>query len=631
MTTSNISKFNRLVLGVAIAALIAASCGSDGTDVVEPVESVPVETTTAPTTAPAPLADVEDPAASEDAAPTVEQDEAPATTTTAAEPEPVQTAPSLVVDPVTVFEGFNTFTIEGAGFDPSLTTWTLLCPLAGDLTAGTPEDELAAAMASVTPADCDLATAEEVAFDDEGSFVTTRDAFVIGNFMWVASDSAQIQVAAAAVFMEAPEPEPTVTSVPVSVDDLGIDDRALAFLAGELGVQESEFTLTGTETAVWADTSLGCPKEGYAYATVMTPGYKFTFSHGTASHVVHTDELGTYFVRPVGCYEPAELEPTTTTHPESSPETTLPPEEPDDTSTTATPDIELVAADPWARVANEPVLASELWPEGAEDGTPYPDDLYCHIPSDGEFECYYTTPEPESEQVVEDTPQDGSAWVPPVAGMVPEVHPDVPLTEWQRGPVDPLDRAYDKPRTTEGVQQWRNWCYSRWDSCEWLEHNMYQALDYLGANEQCVLNEYTRKAGYFLREGSGANNSYAAENFGWHRCGTVIDPIVGDISDGGPDNDVGLRLSDTPGITLAERCRTVLTGPFPNIELETRGNISGTRPPIKFGQDCDAWAAYVEGQAHFPASPSCSSSAELAEEWMEHNHNQHEDYYPPFC
>ena len=331
------------------------------------------------------------------------------------------------------------------------------------------------------------------------------------------------------------------------------------------------------------------------------------------------------------------------------PETTLPPDddegqESDDTATTTTPEPEPDADDPWVRVVNEPGLASELWPEGAEDGTPYPDDLYCHVPSGGEVECYYVTPEPEpepepesepepeQEPVVEDTPQDGYVWVPPEAGMVPEVHSDVPRTEWQRGPVNPGDRANDKARTTEGVQQWRDWCYPRWGgNCEWAEHNMYQALDYLGAHERCVLNEYTRKAAYFLRERAGANNSYAAENFGWHRCGTVIDPLVGDISAGGRDNDVGLRLSDTPGMTLAERCRVVLTGPFPDIQLEARRVGDGSKPPTQFGQDCDAWAAYVEDRDYFPLTRSCTSSAALAEEWMEHHHNQHERYYPPWC
>ena len=297
--------------------------------------------------------------------------------------------------------------------------------------------------------------------------------------------------------------------------------------------------------------------------------------------------------------------------------------------------LEPEPTDPWERVTNEPVLASELWPEGDENGNPYPDDdLYCHVPSGGEFECYYTTPapEPEPEPEPEQEPAPEFVWTPPQAGTVPEVHPDVPSTEWQRGPVNPGGRAYDKPRTTEAVQEWRDWCYPQWGgNCEWVEHNMYQAIDYLGANERCVLNEYTKKAEYFLSQGSGANNSYAKNTFGWHLCSTVIDPIVGEIPDSVRDNDVGLRLSDTPGITLAGRCRTVLTDPFPDLQLEARRRGDGSIPPIRFGQDCDAWAKWIIENGLAASAPDCNESSSLAEEWMEHHHNQHESYHRPHC
>ena len=63
------------------------------------------------------------------------------------------------------------------------------------------------------------------------------------------------------------------------------------------------------------------------------------------------------------------------------------------------PDPEEISADdPWSRVMTEQVLASELWPDGDENGNPYPDDLVCHVPSGGDLECYYTTPEPEQAQ-----------------------------------------------------------------------------------------------------------------------------------------------------------------------------------------------------------------------------------------
>ena len=293
----------------------------------------------------------------------VELDDAPATTTTAAEPEPAQIAPSLVVDPVTVSEGLNTFTITGSGFDPGVKTWVFLCPLASEVSEDTPEDELAAAMSAITAADCDLGTTSSVPFEDDGSFVTEREAIVIGNFMWTASDADQTQVATAAVFMETPEPEPTATSVPVAVDDPGIADKALAFLAGELGVPESEITLTGTEAVTWPDGSLGCPQEGYAYTTAVVPGFRFSFSHGTASHDVHTDEQGTLFVRPVGCYDPTAVQPTTTTQPEPTPTTTPP--EPEPTATTV-PEPDLSEATLAVLYVLDDLLgrALDLWDSG---------------------------------------------------------------------------------------------------------------------------------------------------------------------------------------------------------------------------------------------------------------------------
>ena len=103
----------------------------------------------------------------------------------------------------------------------------------------------------------------------------------------------ETQVAAAAVFMEAAEPEsepelePSTTSVPVAVDDPGIADRALAFLAGELGVPESEVWRSRAQrrwlgpTRVWA-----ARRRGYAYAQVLTPGYRFSFSHGGSASLM---------------------------------------------------------------------------------------------------------------------------------------------------------------------------------------------------------------------------------------------------------------------------------------------------------------------------------------------------------
>lgn len=256
-----------------------------------------------------------------------------------------------------------------------------------------------------------------------------------------------------------------------------------------------------------------------------------------------------------------------------------------------------------------------------------PADYSCESAADGGVVCHPPGWEPEPGTTASEP---DVVWIPPVAGMVPQVHPDTPLSEWQRGDgsVDPNGIAYDKPRATAQVVAWVNWaCEQTAIRCELLLHEMKQALDYLGANPRCVLNMYTERVNYHVRQGQGADWSYSTDTFGWHMCATVIDPVVAEIPDGPRDNDEGLRLSDTSGITLAERCRRVLPG---DIELETRGNE--VIRPESFGSDCDAWARWIErDDSPFRSFPACNASLHLAEEWMEHHHNQHERYFRPHC
>ena len=462
----------------------------------------------------------------------------------------------------------------------------------------------------------------------------------------------------------------TPTSVPVVVvEDEGIADRALVFLAGELAVPESEITFTGIEPVTWPDASLGCPQEGYAYAQVLVPGYRITFSHDSVSYDVHSDEQGKNFVQPVGCYDPSEPEPTTTTaapEPELEPTTTTAAPEPElePTTTTAAPVPEPVETttteQPTTTAAPEPEPATvENQPEQPAT-TPEPEqdsedtaseDIVCSMTDTGTVSCPEAIPDdyicegisdgvvcsPPSSETADKQEPEAPAWTPPTAGMVPEVHPDTPLPEWQRGDgsVNPDREAYDAPRDTEKIRGWRNWCsWQNAVSCRWLLHQMYQAIDYLGASSQCVLNVYTDRVEYHMDRGSSANFSYGTETFGWHLCATVIDPIVFEAPSGKRSNDVGLRLSDTPGITLAERCRIVLTDPFPDIQLEARQtyrDIEAGIPPIRFGNDCNAWASWVETDGLGLSAPVCSATSSLAEEWMEHHHNQHERYFRPQC
>ena len=54
-----------------------------------------------------------------------------------------------------------------------------------------------------------------------------------------------------------------------------IEAGARKLLEDEVG--EGDFSLTSSAGMQWSDASLGCPKEGFAYAQVITPGYKLVF------------------------------------------------------------------------------------------------------------------------------------------------------------------------------------------------------------------------------------------------------------------------------------------------------------------------------------------------------------------
>ncbi len=71
---------------------------------------------------------------------------------------------------------------------------------------------------------------------------------------------------------------------------------ARELLANEINADEDDFTLISSESVSWPDASLGCPQEGFGYAQVITPGYKFVFTLGEASYAVHTNADGSHLV-----------------------------------------------------------------------------------------------------------------------------------------------------------------------------------------------------------------------------------------------------------------------------------------------------------------------------------------------
>ena len=222
-------------------------------------------------------------------------------------------------------------------------------------------------------------------------------------------------------------------------------------------------------------------------------------------------------------------------------------------------------------------------------------------------------------------------WMQPYAGYVPEVHPDAPPPEWERGEVNPDARPIETPRSTgddrKRVAEWIAWMGGTDINSyvQWLLFNMKWALDYLGAHPSCVINEYYDRVDLSNEVTSpGQVEPYhVREQHGWQNCATVIDPIVAEIPPGLRDNDVGLRLSDT-GVTLAKRCRAVLPE---DIQLDTPD--SQALSPGHAG--CDAWAEWHTSHRIHVRAPMCFESAYLAEEWMEHYRGTPENYHAVTC
>ena len=315
--------------------------------------------------------------------------------------------------------------------------------------------------------------------------------------------------------------------------------------------------------------------------------------------------------------EPEPEEPTTSTTP---PEPESDPESEEPTTTTAPPESEPEYA------VGDVVAASELYPD--QD---LPSNLFCEIQADSGPLCW-TEP-------TELANPSNEGWVPPEAGIVPEPHPECssddpatwdqtcnPPPSWDSGEFVIGSRVDETPRLSAVVLNFLLGCKATlYAPCDWLLGLMQRPLDYLGARPTCVLDEYLDRVGAFARTGSAVGTFQ--NQYGWHNCATVIDPLVGEIPEHG--NDVGLRLSDT-GLSLAERCRAVLPE---DIMLETGYKLNGD-PPTRFESGhagCDAWASYVEGKNQMSYMPDCFRSARLAYEWMEHHYGAHEAYFGGNC
>lgn len=96
-----------------------------------------------------------------------------------------------------------------------------------------------------------------------------------------------------------PDPAPDVDSW----DSPKLLNKARNVLANRLSVSPADPEFVNQEAVRWPDTSLGCPQPGFAYAKVIVPGYRFTFSHDGNLYEVHTgseDGIGSN-LPPVSC------------------------------------------------------------------------------------------------------------------------------------------------------------------------------------------------------------------------------------------------------------------------------------------------------------------------------------------
>lgn len=66
-------------------------------------------------------------------------------------------------------------------------------------------------------------------------------------------------------------------------------DAAIKDLSERLGIPPEQIRVVSEESVEWSDASLGCPQEGFMYAQVITPGYKYILEAQGQQYEYHTD------------------------------------------------------------------------------------------------------------------------------------------------------------------------------------------------------------------------------------------------------------------------------------------------------------------------------------------------------
>ena len=87
-----------------------------------------------------------------------------------------------------------------------------------------------------------------------------------------------------------PQPTAAGTATPVSVDPGATTyvEQARKDLAQRLGVAAEQVNILSAVAAQWRDSSLGCPKQGVAYLTVIVPGYLIKLEANGLTYEYHS-------------------------------------------------------------------------------------------------------------------------------------------------------------------------------------------------------------------------------------------------------------------------------------------------------------------------------------------------------
>lgn len=74
-------------------------------------------------------------------------------------------------------------------------------------------------------------------------------------------------------------------------------NRAAVNLADELRLDVESVEVVSVEAVEWRDSSLGCPKPGQNYMSVITPGFRVVLQAGGQQYEYHTNQDGTILVQ----------------------------------------------------------------------------------------------------------------------------------------------------------------------------------------------------------------------------------------------------------------------------------------------------------------------------------------------